>query len=108
MLIAGMIADTLQDAGYLVIGPATSLEPGKTLANTEYLDGAFLDINLAGKASFAIADILLRRGVPVAFLTGYHQGAIPEAYRHCARLWKPFQLDQLIALAERHFAQRAI
>jgi len=108
MLIAEMIADTLQEAGYLVVGPATSLEPGKTLANNEDLDGAFLDINLAGQASFAIADILQGRGVPVVFLTGYHQSAIPEAYRHCARLWKPFQLDQLIALAERHFAQRAI
>jgi DNA-binding response OmpR family regulator len=107
MLIADMIADTLQDAGCQVIGPAMSLELGKTLANNEDLDGAFLDINLVGKASFAIADILMRRGIPVAFLTGYHQGAIPEAYRHCARLWKPFQLHELIALAQRHFTQHA-
>jgi hypothetical protein len=41
-------------------------------------------------------------------LTGYHQLAIPETYRHRARQWKQFQLDQLIALAERHFTQRAI
>jgi DNA-binding response OmpR family regulator len=107
MLIAEMIAETLRDAGCEVVGPATSLEPGKTLANNADLDGAFLDINLVGKVSFAIADILMQRGIPVAFLTGYQDATIPELYRHCARLSKPFQLHELMALAQRHFAHLA-
>ena len=107
MLIAEMIAETLQDAGCQIVGPAMSLESGKTLASNADLDGALLDINLVGTPSFAIADILMRRRIPLAFLTGYHQAVIPEAYRDCARLSKPFQLHELIALARRHFTPRA-
>lgn len=106
MLIADMIADVLQDAGFHIVGPAMSLELGTTLASDEELDGAFLDINLAGKTSFPIADTLMRRDIPVAFLTGYYQAALPDAYSRCARLSKPFQHRDLIMLAQRHFTPR--
>jgi DNA-binding response OmpR family regulator len=106
-LIADMIMDALQDAGCDVIGPAMSLQSGEGLASNEALDGAFLDVNLAGKASFPIAQILMQREIPLAFLSGYGQGTIPEPYRGCPFLWKPFQLHQLVALAQRHFTRQA-
>ena len=105
-LIADMIMDALQDAGCNVVGPAMSLQSGQDLANNEDFDGAFLDVNLAGKASFPIAQVLLRRAIPFAFLTGYGQATILETYRECPFLWKPFQLNELVALARRHFTRQ--
>jgi DNA-binding response OmpR family regulator len=101
MLIADMIADRLHDAGYEVVGPATSLARGKILASQEDLDLALLDINLAGNTSFAIAEILMQRRVPFAFLTGYGKSAIPGAYGEYPCLAKPFPLNDLVAIAER-------
>jgi hypothetical protein len=39
ILIAGMVADQLADLGYLVAGPAHSLEDGKRLAVDAPIDG---------------------------------------------------------------------
>jgi DNA-binding response OmpR family regulator len=105
MLIAGMIADTLRDAGCEIVGPALSLERGKILASGEDMDGAILDINLAGNACFPIAEILTQREVPIAFLTGYGEAALPDTYRQLPCLWKPFQLHDLLTLARRHFTK---
>jgi len=105
ILISEMIADRLHDVGCEVIGPAASLERGTTLASNENLDGAFLDVNLTGKPSFSIAEILTRREVPIAFLTGYGESAIPEAYRQIPFLSKPFELHELIALVRCHFTK---
>jgi len=100
-----MIADALDDAGCEIVGPATSLEDGMTSASSENLDGAFLDINLKGSPSFSIAEVLTRRNVPFAFLTGYDETAIPETYRQVPVLLKPFQVREVVALVGRHFTK---
>jgi len=105
LLICEMISDAMQDVGCDIVGPATSEERGKILADSETLDGAFLDINLAGKLSFSVAEILARRGVPFVFLTGYNKTAIPETYRQVPTLWKPFQIHELLSSARRHFTK---
>lgn len=107
LLICDMIADALHEAGCEVVGPATSLEKGETLASSENLDGAFLDLNLKGKPSLSIAEVLTRREVPFAFLTGYDEAAIPETYRQVPILWKPFQVRDLVAFVQRHFTKVA-
>jgi FixJ family two-component response regulator len=61
-----------------------------------------LDVNLAGQASFPVADALLAQGVPVLFVTGY--GDIPggpwTGHRRVGLLRKPItpaDLAQAIA-----------
>ena len=103
LLISDMIADALGDVGCEIVGPATSLEDGMTIARSENLDGAFLDINLKGKPSFSIAEVLTRREVPFAFLTGYDETAVPETYRQVPVLCKPFRVREVVALVRRHF-----
>ena len=98
LLIAEVIADELRDQGCSVIGPASRLQQGLALAADERLDGALLDVNLAGELCFPIADALTERGVPFAFLTGYGDAAIPVGYRDTPRLTKPFDGANLLGL----------
>ncbi len=103
LLIADLIAEELQDKGCDVVGPVPRVERGLALANTERLDGALLDVNLAGERCFPIAEVLAARGVPFAFLTGFDNSVLPPAYRHAPRLTKPFNLRELVSLVDRCF-----
>ncbi len=102
-LIADLIVETLSDLGCRVVGPAARLNQGLALVNGEPLDGALLDVNLAGEQCFPIADALAERRVPFAFLTGYGDVGIPAAYQQVPRLAKPFALPELVALVGRCF-----
>lgn len=102
-LIADLVVDALQDAGCRVVGPAARLDQGLALARTDGLAGALLDVNLAGEHCFPIADVLAARGVPFVFLTGYGEQMLPNGYRDVPHLIKPFDLDELLGLIERHF-----
>jgi DNA-binding response OmpR family regulator len=104
VLIADVIVDTLCDCGCSAVGPASRLTQGLMLAAVERLDGALLDVNLAGEPCFPIAAALGARGVPFAFLTGYGEAGIPAEYRTAPRLSKPFTVDSLMALVVGCFA----
>jgi len=95
MLVAMNIEDMLLDLGHEVAGIASRLEPALALAREGEFDLAMLDVNLAGDQSFPIADILLERGLPFLFATGYGAKGIPEAYRAYPVLQKPFRMAEL-------------
>ena len=101
LLIADLIAEVLRDHGCTVVGPVSRLSQGLAFADREKLDGALLDVNLAGERCFPIAALLVARGVPFAFLTGYGEAAIPLEYRDAARLSKPFNIAHLVDLVGR-------
>jgi CheY-like chemotaxis protein len=107
LLVAEMIEDALHDLGCDVIGPAPRLQRGLALAGEGHLDGALLDVNLAGERCFPIADALIERGVPFAFLTGYGDAGIPQEYQAVPRLAKPFNLNALEGLVARCFKAAA-
>jgi DNA-binding response OmpR family regulator len=103
LMIADLIAEGLAAEGCDVVGPVPRVEQGVVLAETERLDGALLDIDLAGEPSYAIATALLQRNVPFAFLTGYTEQAVPLAFRNIPRLAKPFYFRDLLTLIDGHF-----
>lgn len=95
-LVAETVAEALTDSGYEVVGPAPTLAAGLELALETELDGALLDVDLAGRYCFPIAEILTKRKVPFLFLTGYHDPSIiPQQMRGASRLTKPFHLSDL-------------
>ena len=81
LLVADLIVEELQEVGCMVVGPAPRVERGLALARSERLDGALLDVNLAGELCFPIAELLLAQGVPFAFLTGYGEAILSPGYR---------------------------
>ncbi len=97
LLLAEVTKILLEESGCQVVGPAGWLQRGLELAEHAPLDGAILDINLHGDMSFAIAEVLSRRGVPFVFVTGYEDRSIvPMAYRSAPRLDKPVADERLI------------
>ncbi len=104
-LVADVIDMVLQEHGCRVVGPVPRLQRALELARAESLDGAILDVNLAGELSFPVAAALAERGIPFFFLTGYDDAALfPPEYRSHARLMKPFDDDALERMAAREFA----
>jgi two-component SAPR family response regulator len=101
ILIASMVADQLAELGYVVAGPAYSLEDGKRLANDVSIDGALIDVKLErGALSSPIADILIERKIPFLFVTGYNE--VPDVrFRNISVLPKPFTVEHLRRAIER-------
>ncbi len=107
LFVAMMIEDYLRDLGFEVVGPALRLERGLDLARDEMLDFAVLDVNLADKPSFPIADVLRTRGVPFIFATGYGTLGLSDAYSGTTTLQKPFDLQELARAIDVGSAARA-
>ncbi len=98
LMIAMLIDDVLKEAGCEVVGPMPRLAPALQAASTEpRLDGALLDINLAGELVSPVADRLIERGVPFVFLTGYGWHMLPERFHSYPLVTKPCRQDLLLA-----------
>jgi DNA-binding response OmpR family regulator len=89
-LIAGELCAQLTDAGAEVVGPVPTLAKALQMVGDDTaLDAAVLDVNLGGQKVFPLVDVLLRRGVPCVFVTGYDRCAIPDAYADVPICEKP-------------------
>lgn len=95
LLVALDIAAALSRLGCTVVGPASRVPAALRLAREEPLDGAILDVNVAGQPSFDVADELNRRGVPFVFATGYGRASLPEAHRQRVCLEKPMSREDI-------------
>ncbi|RYG18215.1 MAG: response regulator [Caulobacteraceae bacterium] len=90
-LVAMLLETILEDMECIPVGPASNIDDGEVLArDTADLDAALLDVNVAGRQVFPIAEILKARGVPFVFSTGYGEGGLPEEWRGQATIQKPF------------------
>ncbi|WP_287105107.1 response regulator, partial [Brevundimonas sp.] len=81
-LVAMLLETILEDMECVPIGPASNIDEGETLArDTVELDAALLDVNVAGRQVFPVAEALKSRGVPFVFSTGYGEGGLPDEWR---------------------------
>jgi CheY-like chemotaxis protein len=95
-LIASLIEDFLIDLGCEVIGPAMRMDDAVRLAREAAIDGAALDVNIAGEKVYPVADILAERGLPFVFMTGYGAAGLRESDRDRPVLQKPYRLEHLV------------
>lgn len=96
-LLAMDISDTLDELGHVVVGPARTHEGAVTMIESEAIDLALLDVNLGnGETSYPVAELLSRRGVPFAFLTGYGDIRPDEGFRDRLVVSKPIDQGKLI------------
>jgi CheY-like chemotaxis protein len=88
--------------------PATSLDAAlrRVLEAEEGFDLALVDVNLNGRDSFPVAELLAGRGVPVIYLTGYI--SLPETRLALAAglLTKPVEAEALQTAIARVLALR--
>lgn len=100
LLVALDIESILNEAGMVVIGPASSAGEALELIAGSPLDAALLDANLSGEPITAVVQALSERCIPFAYVTGYGRESLPPAYP-APIVTKPFDADQLLAAARR-------
>jgi two-component sensor histidine kinase/DNA-binding response OmpR family regulator len=94
-LVAMMVQECLADFGYQVIGPISTATEAAARAKDGNFEAAVLDINLGDGAVYPIADMLMARGVPFVFVTGYDAESVDARFRNVPVLQKPIERDML-------------
>src|SRR5688572_1796939 len=91
-IVAVEIERLVRQLGWDVMGPLQTLDEAMRMARDGRIDAALLDVNLRGQMVFPAADILLDRGIPLVFVTGYSCEMLPPRFRTVPCLVKPFTL----------------
>lgn len=94
-MVSMLIEDMLDDLGYEVAAVAARLEAAREAAETASFDLAIVDLNLAGRATYPVADRLAARRIPFAFVTGYGATGLQPEYSDVPVLQKPFRTEDL-------------
>ena len=100
-LIARDLERTLLAAGCAEVLLVPSIADCHRVRARTRLDAAVLDLRLRDGDASALARALRADGVPILFITGYEETALPDDMRELPLLAKPFPRQQLLAcLAE--------
>lgn len=94
----------LRDAGYLAVGPAASAEETDRLIRQGSLDGAVIDLHLAGGGDI-VADALAQAGIPFVWLARDSLIAIPRAHAFAPAVSTPLRREDLARALERALSQ---
>jgi AmiR/NasT family two-component response regulator len=91
------LEDMITQMGCVIVGNATRVSRALELASDTACDVAVLDVNLNGESIDEAADILIARGVPVVFTTGYSPKAMASRHGTCPVVSKPYSHKTLAA-----------
>jgi CheY-like chemotaxis protein len=100
-LVAMLVEDILVELGHQVAASIATLDKALVEAERTDADFAVLDLNLNGKHTYPVAEILKRRGVRFMFVTGYGAAGLGEQWRREVVLQKPFQTEEFAAAVAR-------
>jgi DNA-binding NtrC family response regulator len=101
VMVAMLLETILEDEKCTTVGPFGDLPSALAAARSEIVDGAVLDVNLAGERVFPVAEVLAERGIPFLLLSGYGAMALPQDRQHWPVCDKPFKSDELLAVLSR-------
>jgi CRP-like cAMP-binding protein len=96
-LMSESLCDLVRTCGFDVAGAVAAVDSGIRFLDQRRVDGAIVDINLAGKPSFPLCVALAQRHIPFVFMTGYQRFEIPRAFRDRPLLNKPVEPGKLRA-----------
>jgi two-component SAPR family response regulator len=92
-LLALEAAETLQEIGADVIGPAYRVDTAFEMLSAAQPDAALLDVNINGSTSASVAKLLAEQKIPFVLATGY--GSWSGISGECAVIDKPYNRAQL-------------
>lgn len=92
---------TLREAGYRVVGPATSLADVQKLIARGTIDCAVLDLAIDRRTPIPVADLLAFAEVPFVFLTDGDKSGLPQQHAHRPVVNRPYAEHDLLAAVER-------
>jgi DNA-binding NtrC family response regulator len=96
----------LREAGYRVVGPATTVADIQRMIQRSDIDCAILDRDIDRRAPLPIADLLAFADVPFVYLATGVLGPVPSRHRHRPLVEKPFTREALLAAVEKAMAKR--
>ena len=103
------LAMLLEHSDVEIVGSAATVAAMRKLVETVAADIAILDVNLNGELVFPVADLLIERGIPVIFTTGYAPEKIfPPRFLGLPALQKPYDPDEFLNLVEEALAQTGV
>jgi DNA-binding response OmpR family regulator len=105
-MIQMLLEDYVSDLGYETI-PTSNLDEALAASDSHEFDIALLDINLGdGTNSFPMAERMVERGKPFAFMSGYSSQSI-EGFETIPKLSKPINFA-LLTKTLQELAERAV
>jgi len=94
-LIAMAMLQSLRELSFEVVGPFGTVGEAIAAIESEPIDGAILDVNLAGEMAYPIAHILQSRKVPFVFMTGYGSETVAVPFPDVRIFQKPIDREAL-------------
>lgn len=95
----------LHDAGWRVVGPATTVAEVQRLIQRGDIACAVLDLDIDRRAPLPIADLLAFADIPFVYLTTGVLGPVPSRHRRRPVVEKPFTGESLIGAMEKAMAR---
>lgn len=95
-MLAVDLEDTLNDAGFEVVGIAGGLDRALALIGKSSFDAAIIDANLEGVSAGPAAIAMTERGIPFVVLSGYAREQQSDEMFGACYLQKPCRPAQLI------------
>ncbi|WP_372018125.1 response regulator [Pseudoxanthomonas sp. 10H] len=101
-ILAGALAECLEDAGAEVLGPcSTATGALAVLHDAGPFDLAVLDVRLEHGTSEAVAAAAREKGAAVMLMTGFDEGTLPDSMKGLSVCAKPFDTRTLIRALQR-------
>ena len=104
-LVALDLQRLLHEAGYRVVGPATTVGEIQRMIQRGDIDCAILDLDVDRRAPLPIADLLAFAEVPFVYLTTGVLGPVPSRHRNRPVVEKPFTRETLLAAVAKAMAR---
>jgi two-component sensor histidine kinase/CheY-like chemotaxis protein len=102
--LVGILAQNiLVEMGFVVTDACRTLQEAMAIARTGCFDGAVLDVNLNGTPVYPLAELLMAKGVPFVFITGYSNEAVEKRFIAAPVVQKPIDENALAVALTRLF-----
>lgn len=72
-----------------------SLEAARAALDSSEPELAILDVNIHGEKSYPIAEMLVKRGIPFIFASGYGRALHPPEFAEVPTVSKPYRVQEL-------------
>jgi hypothetical protein len=92
------LAAAVEDCGCEPVGPHSLVTTALPIALKEPIAAALLDVYLIDQTVEPVANVLVRRGIPFAFVTAYSRRHLPEGLQKRPCLGKPFTDHEIKSL----------
>lgn len=95
VIVSLLVESMLEELGCVDVWYASGVEEALEILDRRTPDLAVLDVNLAGKPAYPVAEKLVAAAVPFVFATGYGATGIHREWTGRPVVQKPFQCEML-------------